>query len=51
MAERDLAERGRGRVARDGLHPVSNPARLIGGVCAVRKWFAPHAVLDAAVSV
>ena len=37
MAERDLAERGRGRAVRDGLHPVSNPARLTGGVCAVRN--------------
>lgn len=41
MAERDLAERGRGRVARDGLHPVSNPARLTGGVCAVRNGLHP----------
>lgn len=41
MAERDLAERGRGRVARDGLHPVSNPARLTGGVCAVRNGLRP----------
>ena len=38
---RDLAERGRGRVARDGLHPVSNPARLTGGVCAVRNGLHP----------
>ena len=37
MAERDLAERGRGRAVRDGLHPVSNLARLTGGVCAVRN--------------
>lgn len=41
MAERDLAERGRGRAARDGLHPVSNPARLTGGVCAVRNGLHP----------
>mgnify|MGYP004546706003 FL=1 len=41
MVERDLAERGRGRVARDGLHPVSNPARLTGGVCAVRNGLHP----------
>lgn len=41
MAERDLAERGRGRVARDGLHPVSNLARLTGGVCAVRNGLHP----------
>lgn len=41
MAERDLAERGRGRVACDGLHPVSNPARLTGGVCAVRNGLHP----------
>ena len=41
MAERDLAERGRGRVVRDGLHPVSNPARLTGGVCAVRNGLHP----------
>lgn len=41
MAERDLAERGRGRVARGGLHPVSNPARLTGGVCAVRNGLHP----------
>lgn len=41
MAGRDLAERGRGRAARDGLHPVSNPARLIGGVCAVRNGLHP----------
>ena len=41
MAERDLAERGRGRVARDGLHPVSNPARLTGGVRAVRNGLRP----------
>ena len=41
MAERDLAERGRGCAARDGLHPVSNPARLIGGVCAVRNGLHP----------
>ena len=41
MAERDLAERGRGRVARDGSCPVSNPARLTGGVCAVRNGLRP----------
>lgn len=41
MAERDLAERGRGCAARDGLHPVSNPARLTGGVCAVRNGLHP----------
>lgn len=41
MAERDLAERGRERAARDGLHPVSNPARLTGGVCAVRNGLHP----------
>lgn len=41
MAERDLAERGRGCAARDGLHPVSNPARLTGGVCAVRNGLRP----------
>lgn len=41
MAERDLAERGRECVARDGLHPVSNPARLSGGVCAVRNGLRP----------
>ena len=36
-----MAERGRGRVARDGLHPVSNLARLTGGVCAVRNGLHP----------
>lgn len=41
MAERDLAERGRERAARDGLHPVSNPARLTGGVRAVRNGLRP----------
>lgn len=41
MAERDLAERGRGRTARDGSCPVSNPARLTGGVCAVRNGLRP----------
>ena len=41
MAERDLAERGRGCVARGGLHPVSNLARLTGRVCAVRNGLHP----------